>query len=176
MKPVAASSTSAARPRICSCVVTGFEPMKGMRKVASVARGCAGFAGLRAAALAAGFTEPGRVAGPPTAGMLVTVEAGPADGRATGFGFGAPRRRNQSPMEDLGLTACAFAIAFSYAPTSRNRGSRASAGRSSSSQRLPPASVYTAPTQGWASAGRVADFDLGPLSWVKTEIDHSLYQ
>src|SRR5258707_12660367 len=92
----------AATPRNCSCASTGRVPMNGSRNPSS-APPESGAETLRAAG------------GVPVAAALtlVIVDAGlVAPGRAAGAGLAAPKRLNQSPNDDFGFTACAFAIFF----------------------------------------------------------------
>src|SRR5258708_38696494 len=92
----------AAAPRNCSCASTGRVPMKGRRNPSS-APPESGAETLRAAG-----------AVPAAAALiLVIVDAGlAAPGRAAGAGLAAPKRLNQSPNDDFGLTPCGFAIFF----------------------------------------------------------------
>src|ERR1700681_2822062 len=106
------SSTAAAAPRICICVVIGLSPMKGARKFASEAPESASLAGafFAAAALA------GRDEGPDARRVGIVDACVAAPGRAAGFCFAPVNRLNQSPKEDFGLIVCALAIGL-FSPT-----------------------------------------------------------
>src|SRR5688572_1100659 len=92
--------SAAAEPSTCSWVVSGFEPMIGRRRSASVQPD-----GFSALATRAGGLEAA------CAGRFVMVDDCAEVGRAAGFFSFAPKSLPKTPPNgDLGFIACAFAI------------------------------------------------------------------
>src|SRR5258706_9905168 len=111
--------SKAIEPSTCICVVMGFVPITGRRKLASVHFSAFGFATCFFAAAAAAFAARGFsspvVDGPPPAGTLVIVEAALAARRAGALDLEPKSPLNQPPSADFGFVACTFAMSLSPA-------------------------------------------------------------